>query len=133
MTGLSVLHIDVSLDRVHVHAGQVLWRPEDVRDSMYIVINGRLRAINESEEGGVNIVAGYGQGGTVGGRCFSWTQVTEILDRPTEQHELEDGCYTSCEPACPCRHFRKKVARYFGSRRRIHFVSRSSIGIRQPR
>ena len=35
---------------MHVYAGQVLWRPEDVSDSMYIVINGRLRAITENEE-----------------------------------------------------------------------------------
>ena len=35
---------------MHVYASQVLWRPEDVSDSMYIVINGRLRAITENEE-----------------------------------------------------------------------------------
>ena len=61
-----VLHIDGSLDWVQVDAGQVLWRPEDESDSFYIVINGRLRAITEKENGGITIVAEYGQGDTVG-------------------------------------------------------------------
>jgi len=50
---------------MHVNAGQVLWRPQDVSDSFYIVINGRLRAITE-KDGGVKIVGEYGQGDTVG-------------------------------------------------------------------
>ena len=61
-----MLHIDGSLDWVQVNAGQVLWRPDDISDSFYIVINGRLRAITEKEGGGVNIIAEYGQGDTVG-------------------------------------------------------------------
>ncbi|KAL0951734.1 hypothetical protein HGRIS_008408 [Hohenbuehelia grisea] len=61
-----VLHIDASLDWMQVNAGQVLWRPNDASDSFYIVINGRLRAITESETGGMAIVAEYGQGDTVG-------------------------------------------------------------------
>lgn len=61
-----VLHIDASLDWMQVTAGQVLWRPEDVSDSFYIVINGRLRAITETEAGAVTIVGEYGQGDTVG-------------------------------------------------------------------
>ncbi|OBZ78912.1 Lysophospholipase NTE1 [Grifola frondosa] len=61
-----VLHIDGSLDWVQVNAGQVLWRPDDVSDSFYIVINGRLRAITEKDSGGITITAEYGQGDTVG-------------------------------------------------------------------
>ncbi|KAJ6541870.1 hypothetical protein B0H19DRAFT_1175019 [Mycena capillaripes] len=61
-----LLHIDASLDWMQVNAGQVLWRPEDISDSFYIVINGRLRAITETEAGGVTITAEYGQGDTVG-------------------------------------------------------------------
>ncbi|KAG5652577.1 hypothetical protein H0H81_004537 [Sphagnurus paluster] len=61
-----VLHIDASLDWMQVNAGQVLWRPEDVSDSFYIVINGRLRAITETDAGAVTIVGEYGQGDTVG-------------------------------------------------------------------
>ncbi|KAJ6623144.1 hypothetical protein B0H10DRAFT_1873583 [Mycena sp. CBHHK59/15] len=61
-----LLHIDASLDWMQVNAGQVLWRPEDISDSFYIVINGRLRAITETEAGGMTIVGEYGQGDTVG-------------------------------------------------------------------
>ncbi|KAF9055952.1 hypothetical protein BJ165DRAFT_1429740 [Panaeolus papilionaceus] len=61
-----VLHIDASLDWMQVNAGQVLWRPQDASDSFYIVINGRLRAIEEAEDGAVTIVGEYGQGETVG-------------------------------------------------------------------
>lgn len=50
---------------MQVNAGQVLWRPGDVSDSFYIVINGRLRAINEKEDGHVTIVGEYGQGDPV--------------------------------------------------------------------
>ncbi len=51
---------------MHVNAGQVLWRTGDVSDSFYIVINGRLRAITEDNQGVVKIVAEYGQGDTAG-------------------------------------------------------------------
>lgn len=51
---------------MHVTAGQVLWRAGDASDSFYIVINGRLRAITEDNQGGVKIVAEYGQGDTAG-------------------------------------------------------------------
>ena len=61
-----MLHIDGSLDWVQVDAGQVLWRPEDVSDSFYIVINGRLRAFTEKENGGITITAEFGQRDTVG-------------------------------------------------------------------
>ncbi|EKM84018.1 hypothetical protein AGABI1DRAFT_33142 [Agaricus bisporus var. burnettii JB137-S8] len=61
-----VLHIDASLDWMQVNAGQVLWRPNDASDSFYIVINGRLRAIKETDKGATFIVGEYGQGDTVG-------------------------------------------------------------------
>lgn len=61
----SVLHIDSSLDWVQVNAGQVLWRPGDLSDSFYIVINGRLRAIDDKESSKFRILGEYGQGDTV--------------------------------------------------------------------
>lgn len=61
-----VLHLDSALDWMQIDAGHVLWRPEDVSDSFYIVINGRLRAITEKDNGEVTIVGEYGQGDTVG-------------------------------------------------------------------
>ncbi|KAI5124113.1 hypothetical protein M0805_000927 [Coniferiporia weirii] len=61
-----VLHIDASLDWMQVSGGKVLWRPGDTSDSFYIVINGRLRAIDDKEEGKVKILGEYGQGDSVG-------------------------------------------------------------------
>jgi lysophospholipid hydrolase len=51
---------------MQVDAGQVLWRPGDEPESFYIVINGRLRAISETEKNKVTIDAEYGLGDTVG-------------------------------------------------------------------
>lgn len=51
---------------MQVNAGQVLWRPGDVSDSFYIVINGRLRVLRDLEDGSVAIVGEYGQGDSVG-------------------------------------------------------------------
>lgn len=53
---------------------------------MYIVINGRLRAITEGEEGGVNIVAEYGQGDTVGE-----LDVITNTPRGTTLHAIRDS------------------------------------------
>jgi lysophospholipid hydrolase len=64
--GSLVLHIDSGLDWTQLNAGQVLWRPNDESDSVYIVINGRLRALVDQENGEVSIVGEYGQGDTIG-------------------------------------------------------------------
>ena len=53
---------------------------------MYIVINGRLRAITESKEGAVNIVAEYGQGDTVGE-----LDVITNTPRGTTLHAIRDS------------------------------------------
>jgi lysophospholipid hydrolase len=89
---IAVLHIDASLEWVQLDAGQVLYRqvsllisierfshpwrganerqilPQgDVSDSIYIVVNGRLRALQDNEESSqVDTVAEHGQGESVG-------------------------------------------------------------------
>ena len=42
-----VLHIDVALEWGQINAGQVLCRQGDMSNSIYIVLNGRLRSISE--------------------------------------------------------------------------------------
>ncbi|KAG8219415.1 hypothetical protein J3R82DRAFT_337 [Butyriboletus roseoflavus] len=81
-----VLQIDASLDWMQVSAGQVLWRPQDVSDSFYIVINGRLRSITEGENGKVIITGEYGQGDTVG-------ELDVITNSPrrTTMHAIRDS------------------------------------------
>lgn len=61
-----MLHIDASLDWMQLDAGQVLYRQGEPSDSIYIVINGRLRAIQETEGGTVETIAEHGQGESVG-------------------------------------------------------------------
>ncbi|KAF8433521.1 hypothetical protein L210DRAFT_3763514 [Boletus edulis BED1] len=81
-----VLQIDASLDWMQASAGQVLWRPQDVSDSFYIVINGRLRSITEGENGKVTITGEYGQGDTVG-------ELDVITNSPrrTTMHAIRDS------------------------------------------
>jgi lysophospholipid hydrolase len=81
-----VLQIDASLDWMQVTASQVLWRPQDVSDSFYIVINGRLRSITEGENGKVIITGEYGQGDTVG-------ELDVITNSPrrTTMHAIRDS------------------------------------------
>ncbi|KAJ3192281.1 phosphatidylcholine and lysophosphatidylcholine phospholipase [Irineochytrium annulatum] len=42
-----VIHIDVALEWGSVNAGQVLYRQNDLSEAIYLVLNGRLRAIAE--------------------------------------------------------------------------------------
>ncbi|KAJ1301548.1 hypothetical protein OPQ81_008796 [Rhizoctonia solani] len=79
-----VLHIDASLDWQQVDAGQILWRPGETSDSFYMVLNGRLRALTEKDDG-VNIVGEYGQGDTVGE-----LDVITNLARRTTLHAIRD-------------------------------------------
>ncbi|OAV92300.1 hypothetical protein PTTG_03931 [Puccinia triticina 1-1 BBBD Race 1] len=61
-----VLHIDTALEWMAVDAGQIIYREGDSSDNLYIVIGGRLRSISEQNDGGVEILAEYGQGESIG-------------------------------------------------------------------
>src|SRR5882724_8496063 len=70
---------------MQVSAGQVLWRPGETSDSFYIVLNGRVRVFLDREGGGVDIVAEYGQGDTVGE-----LDVITNSERTTTLHAIRD-------------------------------------------
>ncbi|KDE07905.1 hypothetical protein MVLG_01815 [Microbotryum lychnidis-dioicae p1A1 Lamole] len=81
-----ILHIDSALDWQHVSAGQVIYRQGEPADSFYIVINGRLRSINEKAGGGVEIESEYGQGESVGELdCIT------ASTRPSTLHAIRDS------------------------------------------
>jgi lysophospholipid hydrolase len=61
-----ILHIDFALEWVQVNAGQVIFHDEDESDAIYIVLNGRLRLVEDKKEGGVKVRAEFGQGESVG-------------------------------------------------------------------
>ncbi|CAG8566586.1 1142_t:CDS:2 [Paraglomus brasilianum] len=80
-----VLHIDFAMDWMQVNAGQVLFRKGDPSDSIYIVLNGRVRAINESVDGTIDIIAEYGQGQSIGE-----LEVITNTPRPYTLHAIRD-------------------------------------------
>lgn len=61
-----ILHIDFALEWLSINSGQVIFHEGDESDAIYLVLNGRLRLVEDREEGGVNLRAEYGQGESVG-------------------------------------------------------------------
>ncbi|KAG9256441.1 uncharacterized protein F5Z01DRAFT_510521 [Emericellopsis atlantica] len=61
-----ILHIDFALEWVQVNAGQVIFHDADESDAIYIVLNGRLRLVEDKKDGGMVVRAEYGQGESVG-------------------------------------------------------------------
>ncbi|KAI9660101.1 MAG: phosphatidylcholine and lysophosphatidylcholine phospholipase [Bathelium mastoideum] len=61
-----ILHIDFALEWVQVSAGQAIYHQDDESDAIYIVLNGRLRAIQEGPNETVKVTGEYGQGDSVG-------------------------------------------------------------------
>ena len=80
-----ILHIDFALEWVQVNAGQVIHHQGDESDAIYIVLNGRLRAIHEGREGDMRVVGEYGQGESVG----ELEVMTESV-RPATLHAIRD-------------------------------------------
>ncbi|RKP01682.1 hypothetical protein CXG81DRAFT_11694, partial [Caulochytrium protostelioides] len=83
-----VLNIDTALEWSQVNAGQVLCRQGDQSSSIYLVLNGRLRAIRESSAtggGGFEIQGEYGQGESVGE-----LEVLTSSRRPATIHAIRD-------------------------------------------
>ncbi|KAF2487776.1 hypothetical protein BDY17DRAFT_289660 [Neohortaea acidophila] len=61
-----ILHIDFALEWVQVNSGQVLYHQKEESDAIYIVLNGRLRSIQENSDGKMKVIGEYGQGDSVG-------------------------------------------------------------------
>lgn len=61
-----ILHIDFALEWLSTDAGQVIFHEGDESDAIYLVLNGRLRLVEDRQNGGVNLKAEYGQGESVG-------------------------------------------------------------------
>jgi lysophospholipid hydrolase len=61
-----ILHIDFALEWVQVNAGQIIYNQKDESDAIYIVLNGRLRAIQEGADDKMRVIGEYGQGDSVG-------------------------------------------------------------------
>ena len=80
-----ILHIDFALEWIQVNAGQVIHHQGDDSDAIYIVLNGRLRAILEKDDRSMQVVGEYGQGESVG----ELEVLTESV-RPATLHAIRD-------------------------------------------
>jgi lysophospholipid hydrolase len=80
-----ILHIDFALEWVQVNAGQVIYNQGDESDAIYIVLNGRLRAIKDGENSGMQVIGEYGQGDSVGE-----LEVLTESARPGSLHAIRD-------------------------------------------
>ncbi|KAI0013141.1 lysophospholipase NTE1 [Xylariaceae sp. FL0662B] len=61
-----ILHIDFALEWVQVNAGQVIFHKDEESEAIYIVLNGRLRLVEDRKDGGMNARAEFGQGDSIG-------------------------------------------------------------------
>lgn len=80
-----ILHIDFALEWVQIDAGQVIYHQGDDSDAIYIVLNGRLRALLEKGDGNMRVVGEYGQGESVGE-----LEVMTESRRPATLHAIRD-------------------------------------------
>ena len=80
-----ILHIDFALEWVQVDAGQVIYHQGDESDAIYIVLNGRLRAVLEAEDGAIRVTAEFGQGESIGE-----LEVMTESARPATLHAIRD-------------------------------------------
>lgn len=80
-----ILHIDFALEWVQVNAGQIIYNQGDESDAIYIVLNGRLRAIRDGENNNMKVIGEYGQGDSVG----ELEVLTESV-RPGSLHAIRD-------------------------------------------
>jgi len=80
-----IQHIDFALEWVQVNAGQVIYNQGDESDAIYIVLNGRLRAIRDAEDSAMKVIGEYGQGDSVGE-----LEVLTESARPGSLHAIRD-------------------------------------------
>ncbi|KAK5108966.1 phosphatidylcholine and lysophosphatidylcholine phospholipase [Meristemomyces frigidus] len=80
-----IQHIDFALEWVQVDAGQAIYHQGDESDAIYIVLNGRLRGIQEKASGKMEVIGEYGQGDSVGE-----LEVLTESTRPGTLHAIRD-------------------------------------------
>ncbi|GIX78191.1 neuropathy target esterase sws [Caerostris extrusa] len=61
-----VRQIDFALDWINVESGRAIYRQDDISDSTYIVLSGRLRSVLQRPDGKKELVGEYGRGDLVG-------------------------------------------------------------------
>ncbi|MBE3043851.1 cyclic nucleotide-binding domain-containing protein [Candidatus Bathyarchaeota archaeon] len=80
-----ILHIDFALEWVQVNASEVLFHNNDESEAIYIVLNGRLRLVEDKKEGGIKVRDEFGQGESIGE-----LEVLTESSRPGTLHAIRD-------------------------------------------
>lgn len=80
-----LLHIDFALEWVQVDAGQVIFNKDEESEAIYLVLNGRLRLVEDRRDGGMSVRAEFGQGDSVGE-----LEVMTESARPGTLHAIRD-------------------------------------------
>jgi lysophospholipid hydrolase len=81
----TILHIDFALEYLQVNSGHVIYEQDEQSDSIFIILNGRLRAIQD-KEGTFSVLGEYGQGDSVGE-----LEVLTDTTRPASLHAIRDS------------------------------------------
>ncbi len=79
-----ILHIDFALEWLQVNAGQVIFHKGEESEAIYIVLNGRLRLVEDRRDGGVTVRAEFGQGDSVGELEVSQSLFVPVLSMLSE-------------------------------------------------
>uniref|UniRef100_T2MAW3 lysophospholipase n=1 Tax=Hydra vulgaris TaxID=6087 RepID=T2MAW3_HYDVU len=99
-----IRNIDFALDWILQESGKPLFRQNDEPDSLYIVLNGRLRAVRAHRNGQKEIVHEYGRGEFVGlVEALTHTERTESVHaiRDTELAQIPEGLLSTIKICYP--------------------------------
>ncbi|KAF2673353.1 patatin-like serine hydrolase [Microthyrium microscopicum] len=80
-----ILHIDFALEYLQVDAGHIIYEQDSPSDSIYIILNGRLRGIQQGDKKDIRVLGEYGQGDSVGE-----LEVLTDAVRPGSLHAIRD-------------------------------------------
>ena len=81
-----ILHMDFALEYLQVDAGQKIYGQNERSDAFFIVLNGRLRAIEQQKDKAVSVLGEYGHGDSVGE-----LEVLTDTNRPGSLHAIRDS------------------------------------------
>ncbi|KAK1759464.1 hypothetical protein QBC47DRAFT_457737 [Echria macrotheca] len=128
-----ILHIDFALEWLQVNASQVIYHEGDESEGIYIVLNGRLRLVQDRKEGGVNVRGEFGQGESVGELevlTESSRSGTLHAIRETELVKFPRTLFNSL--AQEHKNITLKILKVIASRTKALVEDPSVLGIRDP-
>lgn len=99
-----VRQCDYALDWIFLESGRAVYRQDDIGDSTYIVLSGRLRSVVTQTNGKKEIVGEYGKGDMVGivEMITETTRTTTALAvRDSELAKLPDGLFNAIKIKYP--------------------------------